>query len=64
MIDHYLLVSEEATRRKHTRQALASLALEGIYPSKVMLADIELLDAGKLSDEAFLARTLARVTAK
>ncbi len=58
------LVSEKVARQKHTQQALASLALEGIYPSKSLLADIELLDAGQLSDEEFLARTLARVTDK
>lgn len=44
-----------------TLQALASLALEDMHPSKALLADIQLFDKGELSKEALLARTLERL---
>lgn len=45
---------------KHTKNVLANLALEGIYPSAESLADMQLYDEGKLSIEAFLAKAIAR----
>ena len=51
---------EEEKRRKHTKHVLANLGLEGIQPSEELRADMELRDLGKLSQEDFLARALAR----
>lgn len=44
-----------------TTQALASLALEDMHPSKALLEDIQLFDKGELSKETFLTRCLERL---
>jgi len=45
---------------ENTKRALASLALEGISPSLQLLADLKLVDSGQLTEDAFLARAIAR----
>lgn len=48
----------EAELSEKTQQALASLAIEGIILPPDSLADIALLDSGKMSKEEFLKKTL------
>jgi len=48
------------TLSKNTKRALASLALESISPSPQLLIDLKLVDSGQLTEEEFLARTIAR----
>lgn len=46
----------ENQMREKTQQGLASLALERMYPSKEMLADMELMITGKISKNEFVSR--------
>ena len=55
---------EEIKRRQLTEKTLKSLELEGIYPSKKVLEDVELLDTGKISKEEFLERGFGRLRRK
>jgi hypothetical protein len=50
-------LSEDAKR------TLIDLELEGIFPSPELLADIRLLDSGKLTKEQFLERAIVRAKA-
>jgi hypothetical protein len=50
----------EAGLNATSRKALASLRLEGIVPSAESLADMKLVDAGKMSIQEFRSRSLAR----
>ena len=55
MLDHPKLSPE-------SRKALASLRLEGIYPSEEALADMVLFDTGIISMQEFRQRSLKRAT--
>ena len=43
-----------------SKRALVNLSLEGIIPSSVLLADMQLLDSGKISQKEFLERAVTR----
>lgn len=56
-----MITPQEEQKRRHASQvSLKHLELEGMYPSKEMLEDIELLDTGKITEEDFLTRCIAR----
>lgn len=60
--DHSKISPAEILRSKEkTRQALASLRLEGITPSQEMINDFELCDAGKITVEEVKRRTFIRL---
>lgn len=48
----------------NSKRALVSLSLEGITPSPALLADLQLLDSGQLSEEEFLKRAIAQAKPK
>lgn len=50
----------EAQMRERARQALGSLALEGMHPAKETLADIELMVTGKITANEFISRGIKR----
>lgn len=60
--EHSVKSFTEAEMREKIKQGLASLALEGMYPSKEMLADLDLRASGKMSKEEFLSRCIKRAT--
>ena len=62
--EHAIPSFTESEMREKTKQALASLALEGMYPSKETMDELELMVSGKISRKEFLARCLARATKK
>jgi len=43
-----------------SKRALTHLRLEGIAPSSDLLADMELFDAGKITEDQFIKRGIAR----
>jgi hypothetical protein len=53
----------EAARRWAHKQALASARIEGFEPSAVFLADCEELNAGRITDGEFSARSALRASA-
>lgn len=52
--------NDTGTLSENTKCALASLALEGISPSLQLLADLKLVDSEQLTEDEFLARSIAR----
>ena len=48
----------EPQLKSETLQALASLALEGLYPDENLLQDLVSRDTGKITAAAFLAKAL------
>jgi hypothetical protein len=53
--------AEPITLTKTTQMTLASLRLEGITLSAESIADLQSVEAGKLSQKEAIARVLARV---
>lgn len=43
-----------------SKRALVNLSLEGITLSSALLADMQLLDSGKISQKEFLERAITR----
>jgi hypothetical protein len=56
-----LAETEKLVFSEKAQQALSSLALEGIDLPLESLEDIALLEAGKLSKERFIEKTLAMI---
>lgn len=58
-VDEYLQANAPDQKvGKLGRHILANLILEGMYPPKEVLADILLLDTGKISSKELIKKTL------